>query len=407
LKLNKLYVQNSGGNLSNPLIIHYTGSSVTLPIQQITQPFVLYTVDWGDGTIETLAVNSPSHTYASSQLYIINIYVNIQGILVKFNQNLSMWQNVSRIPSVGNERICSEMFRYISSFPSQVISDLETLWDTSQVTRMPLMFDSSVFNGAIGGWNTINVTDMYGMFANATSFDQPLNTWNTSNVTNMSLMFDSATSFDQPLNNWNTINVTSMYAMFNNADSFDQPLNTWNTSNVINMAFMFQYADSFDQPLNWNTINVTDMFCMFQSATSFDQPLNWNTSNVTIMTAMFANATSFDQPLNWNTINVTIMAGMFYNATAMSLTSIASLASWNVSNVTNMNSMFSVLIDTQVFTSILNGWKNNGGVQSNMTIGVNGSQQAFLAGGLQTYYETTKNWTFNSTQTGNTINIWV
>jgi surface protein len=120
------------------------------------------------------------------------------------------------------------------------------------------------------------------MFANATSFNQPLNNWNVSNATNMSEMFDNATSFNQPLNNWNVSNVTNMSEMFYNATSFNQPLNNWNVSNVTNMSYMFKNATSFNQPLNnWNVSNVTNMSQMFKNATSFNQPLNnWNISNV-------------------------------------------------------------------------------------------------------------------------------
>ena len=45
-----------------------------------------------------------------------------------------------------------------------------------------------------------NVTNMWYMFLNATSFNQPLNKWNVSNdVTYMRRMFDGADSFNQPL----------------------------------------------------------------------------------------------------------------------------------------------------------------------------------------------------------------
>lgn len=37
---------------------------------------------------------------------------------------------------------------------------------------------------------------MYGIFRNATSFNQPLNNWNVSKVTDMSLIFEFATSFN-------------------------------------------------------------------------------------------------------------------------------------------------------------------------------------------------------------------
>ena len=66
------------------------------------------------------------------------------------------------------------------------------------------------------------------MFMGASSFNHPLNTsgnnWNVSNVTDMWGMFMDARSFNQPLNDWNVSNVTDMRGMFHNATSFNQPL---------------------------------------------------------------------------------------------------------------------------------------------------------------------------------------
>ena len=44
-----------------------------------------------------------------------------------------------------------------------------------------------------------SMTNMWGMFKNASSFNQPLNDWNVSNVTDMELIFHDASSFNQPL----------------------------------------------------------------------------------------------------------------------------------------------------------------------------------------------------------------
>ena len=78
--------------------------------------------------------------------------------------------------------------------------------------------------GEINNWDVCNVTDMYKMFEEATSFNQPLNKWNVSNVKNMQRMFRSAESFNQPLNNWDVSNETDMERMFRGASSFNQPL---------------------------------------------------------------------------------------------------------------------------------------------------------------------------------------
>ena len=78
--------------------------------------------------------------------------------------------------------------------------------------------------GEISTWDVSNVTSMWRMFADASSFNQPLNEWNVSKVKTMVRMFEGASFFNQPLNNWNVSNVKIMYRMFENATSFNQPL---------------------------------------------------------------------------------------------------------------------------------------------------------------------------------------
>jgi len=106
--------------------------------------------------------------------------------------------------------------------------------------------------GEISNWDTSRVTDMYHMFSDAESFNQPLNNWDVSQVEDMQWMFYNARSFNQPLTNWNVSNVDDMSFMFYNARSFNQPLNNWNVSKVsrrVTRWCMFHYATSFNQPL--------------------------------------------------------------------------------------------------------------------------------------------------------------
>jgi surface protein len=66
-------------------------------------------------------------------------------------------------------------------------------WDTSNVTRMSVMFSNAVaFNGDLSSWDTSNVTDMGCMFMNAHVFNGDLSAWNTFKVNDMEDMFDGS-----------------------------------------------------------------------------------------------------------------------------------------------------------------------------------------------------------------------
>ncbi|WP_086244219.1 DarT ssDNA thymidine ADP-ribosyltransferase family protein [Campylobacter devanensis] len=113
--------------------------------------------------------------------------------------------------------------------------------DTRAITDMSELFyenERKDFSG-IESWDVSSVTDMRGMFAYCTNFNQPLNNWNVSSVTDMSDMFAHCTNFNQPLNNWNVSSVTDMSDMFAHCTNFNQPLDNWDVSSVTNMSWMF------------------------------------------------------------------------------------------------------------------------------------------------------------------------
>ena len=143
-------------------------------------------------------------------------------------------------------------------------------WDVSQVTNMYELFtDKSSFNEDISGWDVSNVTTMQNLFRGASSFNQPIGGWDVSNVTAMKGMFWGS-AFNQSLNNWDVSKVTNMNNLFNGLSSFDQSINNWDVSQVTEMDAMFVGATSFNQPLNdWNVSGLTSMWYMFNGATSF------------------------------------------------------------------------------------------------------------------------------------------
>ena len=180
---------------------------------------------------------------------------------------------------------------------------------------------------------TTKVTNMYNLFLDAASFDQPIGNWDVSNVTTMEQMFMRARAFNQPIGSWDVSNVRNMRYLFIGAYGFNQDIGNWDVSSVTNMNGTFAVATSFNQDISsWDVSNVQDMWAMFNSATSFNQPIgSWDVSNGPRMRTMFNNAASFNQDIsNWNVSNVTDMLIMFEDATVFN----QDLSTWDVVNVT-------------------------------------------------------------------------
>jgi surface protein len=310
------------------------GTTVTLALAGFG---VNATIDWGDGTIQNVTTAGPHvHDYGTDGLYT----VSVTGTVRAYN-------------SLSNGGAVSERAKLISvdawgevGFTSMLnafrdASNLTSVPATSEglenVTNMSGMFrNASAFNQDIGGWNTSSVRDMAGMFSGASSFNQDIGGWDTGNVrimgdiTIMGGMFSGASAFNQDIGGWDTGSVISMTSMFSGASSFNQDIGSWDTGNVVIMREMFMGASSFNQDIgSWDTGNVALMSSMFMGASAFNQAIGgWDTGNVTDMSFMFAGASAFNQDIGaWNTGSVTNMMNMFVFASSFN----QDLSGWCVS----------------------------------------------------------------------------
>ena len=117
----------------------------------------------------------------------------------------------------------------------------------------------------IAQWDVSKITDMSGMFYEASDFNGDISAWDVSAVTSMSEMFNGASSFNGDISAWDVSNVQYMVNMFEFATSFNGDISAWDVSKVQYMDMMFYYANSFHQQLcgqAWidTTATTTDMF---------------------------------------------------------------------------------------------------------------------------------------------------
>ena len=240
-----------------------------------------YTVNWGDGTIETGLSENARHEYAIPGVYTIQITGDFPAIYQHSDWKL----NAKKLRTVENwGAIKWESMNRAFNNSENLIFNATDVPDLSRVTDMYAMFaNATYFNSELKGWDVSHVTDMGYMFYKANNFNQDISTWDVSNVTSMKSMFLKSKAFNQDISSWNVSQVADMYFMFYSADVFNSDIGAWNVSNVTDMENMFFNADVFNQDISeWDVSKVTNMENMFKDALLFSQNLSgWATDNVT------------------------------------------------------------------------------------------------------------------------------
>lgn len=336
------WVDGSGNNVGETFITTWQTTTASETIQIPTNSGSYnYTINWGDGTEESLTSTNPSHVYTDAGTYAISIRGTFGQIYLNNNATyrdklltIEQWGSIAWANLNNAFYGCSNMTYNALDAP-----------DLSSVTSISNIFNGCAsFNGNVNSWDVSNVQNMSFAFFNADAYNQPLNNWDVSNVTTINHMFSNSLIFNQDISAWDMSSVTNMSAMFLLCPAFDNggAALTWTagtgTANAQNMQAIFQ-GTSFNQDIStWNVGNVTNMSQMFQSNTAFNQNITgWNVSKVTTMASMFSGATDFDQNISgWNTAEVTAMNNMFQNASTFN----RDISGWDVSKVTTMSNMF-------------------------------------------------------------------
>ncbi|WP_422106258.1 BspA family leucine-rich repeat surface protein [Winogradskyella sp.] len=336
-----------------------------------------YTVDWGDGTIDTGLTGNATHTYTTADTHTVRIsgtfpriyFLNADDrdkIIDILRWGTNPWTsmesafrgctnlNVSATdaPDLSGLTDLSYMFYYGSSMNGAIGH-----WDVSTVTDMSNMFSgASAFNQDIGNWNVSAVTNMNAMFSLASSFNQDIGGWDVSAVTDMSWMFRGALVFNQDIGSWNVSAVNSMRRMFQDADTFNQDIGNWDVSAVTNISAMFYHTAVFNQDIgDWNVSSVTNMGAMFYYTSAFNQDIgDWDVSSVTVLHSMFNGSSAFNQDIgNWDVSSVAHMSYMFQNASAFN----QDIGSWDVSSAEYMKDMFDgATLSVDNYDALLLGW---------------------------------------------------
>ena len=249
-----------------------------------------------------------------------------------FNQPVGEW-NITPIN-------CTSTFAYTHNF-NQPLTNWTLPTSVTFMFRNSRSFDSypGVFNSG-----TTNVQYMFaGQNTNTPGiFNQDISGWDVSNVTSFSNMFANNTSFNQPIGNW-TINTTpgdnvNMIGMLYNTDAFNQNISSWDMRNVTSLQSFQAYKGTGISPPGTNTESVGTISQGFRRTNSNDSWIaNMDTSELTNMYYAFEGNADLDQDLGgWDISKMITATFAFGNTSSFSTSNVTStLAKWAIKSYLN------------------------------------------------------------------------
>jgi surface protein len=228
-----------------------------------------------------------------------------------FNQDIGKW-NTTNVTDFGSMFMFARRFNCGTGTPApynstELAKNIDTkvvtvgnntylAWDTQNAQYMAKMFEDATyssttegFNKPIGNWNTSKVVTIEDMFRQTERFNQDITTrkvtvgsttyfaWDTLEMTNMKGVFFGATDFDGDVGNWNTSLVTTTKTMFRDATNFSTDVrakrvrvggtdaeggklyDAWSMSSIETMDGMFSRCARFNQNISFWKVDYRKM----------------------------------------------------------------------------------------------------------------------------------------------------
>ena len=336
-----------------------------------------YTIDWGDGTVETNQSGYISHTYnAGNSGTTANPIVSIgaigdTGSFTAMQSSEGNANNPVLEVTQWGDIAWTTMYRMFRRNYNILITATDSP-DLTNCSSFQEMFSNALTtaictNGSINNWNVSYINNMSSTFIGANGMNADISNWDVSNVTDFNSMFAYASAFNVDISGWNVSSGQYFQNMLAYTSSFTVDIGNWNVSSALNMSTMFFGAGTStnttqnlsvkvvnsgqaNQYLAWYTPLCQNFYRMFRqsyyaNSTDFQ---NWNVSSVTNMKEMFYSTYARRPDSAWlNTANMTpksvTLGGVTFNA-------------WNTSSVTTFDGMFS----NSRFNLDVSGWDVSG-----------------------------------------------
>lgn len=179
-------------------------------------------------SMEGMFHNAKEYNGYSAQWNVSNVssFANMFRGASSFNKPIGKWKTGSATTMKG-------MFCNASSFNQLVWAQPGTgYWDTSNVESLESMFEDSPFGESTNSWNVRKVKSFKKMFKSNTAFDEQLPAWagqfgqnlaENEKLIDFTGMFESSV-FNQPVKGWDVSNAISVKNMFKDNTEFNSEL---------------------------------------------------------------------------------------------------------------------------------------------------------------------------------------